>query len=239
MAFNLIDSVKNVFNGDFVSQASVVTGENENSIKTAMSGIIPTVLTGLLHQTGSGNPQNMLNLAKEASQNGILNNLSGVFSDGSLLVKGGEVFKSLFGDKSDAVTSLISNFSGVRESFASSLMNTAAPVAMGVLGKHAAETKMNANGMLSFLNNQKESILNAFPSGLNLAAVLGLPSLTVIGSKLATKLLEVRGVAVSSAEKISHSIPETKKFNWFPIIICAIVVLGLVIFFGKGCNGVE
>jgi hypothetical protein len=206
-----------------------MTGENENSINDAMAGIIPTVLTGLLQQTASGNPQNMLNLAKEASQSGILNNLSGIFSDGSLLANGGELLKSLFGEKSGAVNSLISNFSGIRESAASSLMNAAAPAALGVLGKHAAETNMNANGMLSFLNNQKESILNAFPSGLNLAAVLGLPNLTIIGSRLATKLFEIRGAAGISAEKIAHPIPAAKKFNWLPLVIGAIVVLGLVI----------
>ncbi len=239
MAFNLIDSVKNIFNDDFVSRASAVTGENENNIKTAMAAIIPTVLTGLLHQTGSGNPQSMLSLAKEASQSGILINLPGIFGNDSLLAKGGEMLKSLFGDKSGGVTSLVSNFSGTRESAASSLMNTAAPAALGVLGKHAAETKMNANGMLSFLNNQKESILNALPSGLNLAAVLGLPSLTLIGNKLATRLFEIREAAGHSAGKIAHSIPAAKKFNWSPLIIGAIVVLGLVIFLGKGCNGAE
>jgi outer membrane protein OmpA-like peptidoglycan-associated protein len=239
MTFNLIDSVKNIFNDEFVSKASAVTGENENSIKAAMAGIIPTVLTGLLQQTGSGNPQNMLSLAKEASQSGILNNLSGIFGDDSLLARGGEILKSLFGDKSGGVISLISNFSGVRESSASSLMNAAAPAALGVLGKHAAETNMNASGMLSFLNNQKDSILSALPSGMNLAAVLGLGSLSGIGTKLASRLSEIRGTAGSGAEKIAHSMPKAKKFNWFPLVIGAIVVLALVIFLGKGCNGAE
>jgi outer membrane protein OmpA-like peptidoglycan-associated protein len=239
MSFNLIDSVKNIFNDEFVSKASAATGENENHIKAAMAGIIPTVLTGLLHQTGSGNPQNMLGLAKEASQSGILSNLSGIFGEGGLLAKGGEMLKSLFGDKSSGVTSLISNFSGVRESSSSALMNAAAPAALGILGKHAAETNMNAGGLVSFLNNQKDSILGALPSGLNLASVLGLGSLTGIGSKLATRLSEIRGAVGSGAEKIAHSIPAAKKFNWFPLVIGAVVVLALVIFLGKGFNGAE
>jgi outer membrane protein OmpA-like peptidoglycan-associated protein len=239
MPFNLIDSVRNIFNDDFVSKASVFTGENENSIKAAIAGIIPAVLTGLLHQTGSGDPQNMLSLAREASQSGILTSLSDSLGDGSLLAKGSEMFKSLFGDKSGGVTSLISNFSGIRESSASSLMNVAAPTALGVLGKHAAETNMNAGGMLSFLNNQKESILNAVPSGLNLAAVMGLGSLAGIGGKLSTRLSEIRGARGSSAEKTAHSLPPAKKFNWSPLVIGAIVVLGLVMFLGKGFNGAE
>ena len=239
MSFNLIDSVRNIFHDDFVSGASALTGENENNIKAAMAGIIPTVLTGLLHQAGSGNQQNMLGLAREADQSGILNNLPGIFTDNSLLAKGGEILTSLFGDKTGGVTSLISNFSGIRESSASALMRATSPVALGILGKHASETNMNANGMISFLNNQKDSILGALPPGLNLAAVLGLGSLAGIGSKLATRLSEIRGVAGGRAEKIAHSMPAAKKFNWLPLVIGAIVVLGLVIFLGKGCNGAE
>ena len=60
----------------------------------------------------------MLSLTREASQSGILNNLPGVFGNDSLLAKGGEMLKSLFGDKSGGVTSLVSNFSGIRESAA-------------------------------------------------------------------------------------------------------------------------
>ncbi len=239
MSFNLIDSVRNIFNDDFVSKAAAFTGENENNIKAAMTGIIPTVLTGLLHQTGSGNPQNMLSLARTASQSGILSNLSGVLGDDSQLAKGGEMLNSLFGDKSGGVISLISNYSGIREATTSSLMYVATPASLGILGKHAAETNMNAGGMLSFLNNQKESILSAIPTGLNLAAVMGLASLTGIGSKLSTRLSEIRGALGSNMEKTAHSVPPAKKFNWSPLVIGAIVILGLVIFLGKGFNGAE
>ena len=66
-------------------------------------------------------------------------------------------------------------------------MGIAGPAALGVLGDHAAETNMNAGGLLSFLNTQKDSILAALPSGLNLAAALGLGSFTGLESNLSVK----------------------------------------------------
>ena len=81
MSFNLIESAKSIFNNEFTSKASALTGESEMNIKTAMSGIIPSVLTGLLSQAGSGNPQNILNMVKNASSSGILGNLTGALGN--------------------------------------------------------------------------------------------------------------------------------------------------------------
>jgi outer membrane protein OmpA-like peptidoglycan-associated protein len=233
MSFNLIDAVKNIFNNDFSARASSVTGESENNIKAAMAGIIPSVLTGLLNQAGSGNPQNLLNMAKTASGSGFLSNLSGVFGNSSLLARGTEMLRGLFGDKLGAVSSQIANFSGIRESSATSLMSVVAPAAFGVLGNHAAESNMNAAGFLGFLNSQKDHILGALPSGLNLAGALGLGSLAGIGSKLSGKLNEFKG----PVEKMAHEVIQKPKVKWLPLVLGSIAVLLILFFISKGCNG--
>lgn len=239
MSFNLIESARSIFNNEFTSKASALTGESEGSIKTAMSGIIPTVLTGLLSQAGSGNPQNILSMVKNASSSGILGNLTGALENSNLLTKGTELLKGLFGDKLGNVSNLISGFSGIRESSASSLMSIAGPAALGVLGNHAAENNMSAGGLLSFLNTQKDSILSALPSGLNLAGALGLGSLAGLGSKLSGKISEFTGSAVHGAEKaVSSALPKSK-VNWLPLVIGAIVVLLIILFLFKGCNGAD
>ena len=237
MSFNLVDSARSLFGNDFFARASTLTGENEGSLKTAVSGMIPTVLIGLLHQAGSLNPQNILNLTKEASQSGVLSNLSSSLTNSNLMSKGTDLLKSLFGDKTANVIGMISNFSGIRESSTNTLMSVATPAVLGVLGRHATESNMNAGGMLSFLSGQKDNILSALPSGLNLAGALGIGSLAGISSKLSGKMSEWKNVASSGAEKLAQALPTKKKVNWLPLVLGAVVVLGIIILLSKGCNG--
>jgi outer membrane protein OmpA-like peptidoglycan-associated protein len=233
MSINLVDSVRNLFNNEFLTRASSVTGESENNVKTAMTGIIPSVLTGLLNQAGTTNPQNVLNMAKAAAGSGILGNLSGAFSNTNLMARGTEMLRGLFADKLGNVGSTISGFSGIRETSANSLMSIAAPAALGVLGNHAAESNMNAGALLGFLNQQKDNILGALPTGLNLAGALGLGSLAGIGGKLTSKLNEFKG----SAETMTRDVLPKPKVRWLPILLAAIAVLLILFFISKGCNG--
>jgi len=241
MSFNLIDAVHSIFNNGFATKAASLMGESETNVKNAMSGIVPSLLTGLLHKAGSADPSSILKMAKDASQSGILGNLGNSLSSNSILTQGSEMLKGLFGDRLGNVSSLISKYSGIQESSASSLMNAAAPAVLGVLGKHATDTNMSAGGMLSFLNSQKDHIMSALPSGLNLAGALGLGSLTGIGSKLSGKLSEWGGAASHASSKVVHAAEDgiSRSRNWLPWILGAIAVIALLMFLGKGCNGTE
>ena len=49
MSFNLIDAAKGLFTNELVSKASSYLGESETGVSKAMSGILPTVFSGLLN----------------------------------------------------------------------------------------------------------------------------------------------------------------------------------------------
>ncbi len=238
MAFNLMDSVKGLFGNELIGKASSLLGENQTNLQTAVTGIIPSVLIGLINKAGSVDPHSILSMAKDASQSGILSNFGGLLSNNSLLGKGADMVKSLFGEKTGSVNSMISNFSGVRESSASSLMSMAAPAVLGVLGKHATDTDMSAGSMLSFLNSQKDKIIQALPAGLNLAGALGVGSLFSIGSKLSGKLSEFGGTVSSGAKNVARTAQKTASGGrrWLSFILLAIAVILLFLFLWKGCN---
>src|SRR5690606_38310935 len=90
---------------------------------------------------------------------------------------------SLFGNRFDNISSLISGCSGIKQSSASSLLNMVAPAALAGLNKYAVEHNLGASGIASFLFAQKDNILSAIPSGLNIAAVFRLSGLSEMGSK--------------------------------------------------------
>ncbi len=238
MAFNLIDSVKGLFGNDLSGKAASLLGENEASVKNALNGIAPSILTGLLSKAGSGDASGLLGLVKNAAQTGALGNLSSVLGNGNLLSKGMDMLKSLFGDKLGNVTSAISSFSGIKESSAASLMSMAAPAALGVVGQHAAETNMSTGSLLSFLNSQKDHILNAIPSGLNLAGALGLGSLTGIGSKLSSAVSGVTGSVGHAASSMAHTVErKASSSRWMWTVLIVVILIAILFYLVKGCNG--
>jgi outer membrane protein OmpA-like peptidoglycan-associated protein len=173
MSFNLIDAAKGLFTNELLGKASSFLGESETGVSKAVGGIIPVVLSGLLNKTsnheGAGAVAKMV---EEQHNSGVLSGLGNFFGNdsGGLLSKGAGLLSGLFGNKTDGITSLISNFSGLKSSSTSSLLSMALPALLGLIGKHATG---GASGIASLLSSQKNNISNAIPSGLNLSSVLG------------------------------------------------------------------
>ncbi len=237
MSFNLIDSIKSLLPDDLLSKAAGMLGENPGNVRQAINGIIPSILTGVLHKAGSGDAHSILNLAVDAAKNGIPENLGSLIGSGEVLAsKGADILKSLFGDKVSGLTNAISSFSGVSNKSASSLLSVAAPAAMGVLGKQVTDSNLNTGGLLSFLNSQKDNILNALPSALNLAGVLGLGSLSGIAGKLSSAASSIGGgtsnAAKSDSDAGSVATEKVKSGSrWLLPLLLILVLIGIIWYF--------
>jgi len=224
MSFNLLDSVKNLLPTDFISKASLLLGEEETKVQNAVSGVIPSIFAGILNKAGSGEATGVLRMAKETSNSGILSSIGNFLASNGLLARGADLLRSLFGDRMTDLASAISSYSGVKPTSASALMSVAAPAALGVIGKHADATNMNTSGLISLLNNQKDDILSAVPSGLNLAGALGLSSLGSIGSKLSAALSNATG----QVREIPGQVRKASSARWLVPVILIIAAIGLL-----------
>jgi hypothetical protein len=240
MALNLLESVRGLFTNDVVNRTASALGESEGAVQKTIGAVVPTILTGVLHKASTDGGSSILNLARDAAGTGILGNI------GSFLGGGGGSFSnlmgmagSLFGDKLGNVARLISGFAGVKESSANSLLILTAPVALGVLGKHAADNNLNASGLLSFLNSQKSTILNAIPSGLNLAGALGLGSLSDIGTKLSNMVSGATGTVREFAGTTRQAVetPERAGNRWLWPLLLGLLVVALGIYLFRSCGG--
>ncbi|MDF2187373.1 OmpA family protein [Paraflavitalea sp. CAU 1676] len=232
MSFNLVDSVKGLFTNELAGKMASSFGESEGSVQKALSGAIPAVLAGLLNKAGTTEgASSILNLSKEAASSGVLNNLGSFAGSGNLVSKGLEWLKKLFGDKFDNITSLISGFAGIRDSSAASVLSVAAPAALGTLGKQVNTNNLSVGGLTSLLASQKDSILSALPSGLNLAGALGLGSLGDLGSKLTGAFSSATGTARATAEKATSG-----GNKWLMPLIIALIVIAALYYLFKGCN---
>jgi len=234
MSLNLIESVKGLFTNELIGKASAMLGESESSVNKAIGGIVPTVLSGLLSKSSSGDgAAGILNMAKEAAGSSILSNLGGLLGgEGGGNLNGIlNMASGLFGDKLGGIGKLISGFSGIKESSASSLLGMVAPAALGFLGKHATNNNLNAAGLSSLLSSQKDNIMSAIPAGLNLSG-LGLGDMS---AKFKDTSRAVNSKATTAAKYASHKNDSGMKWV-MPLLLIAVAALAIWFFAGKGCN---
>ncbi len=235
MAFNLLDSVNGLFGNDLLNSAAAAFGENGDSIQKALSGTVPSVLTGLLDKAGtSAGAQSLLDMGKQASSSGILDNLGGLLPGGGSTSGLMSMASGLFGDKLGNISSLISGFSGIKPSSASSLLSMVAPVALGTLGKYATQNNLGVSGLTSLLASQKDSILSAIPSGFNLAGALGLGSLSGIGSKLNSAFSDAKDAGAHAVDTAHAEV--RKKTNWLLPLILAVLAFALLLYLFRSCG---
>jgi outer membrane protein OmpA-like peptidoglycan-associated protein len=217
MSFNLIDEAKSLLPSDLISRAASSLGETESGIQKAISGSIPTVLSGLLNQSSTTGTSGILDMVKNASGSNIVGNITGLLSGSSMSGIGATVMgwlRSLFGDRLTSVTNSLASFAGIKPSSASSVMSLATPAALGSVGNYVKENNLTASGLGSFLMTQKNSILNAIPSGFNLAGALGLSSLGDIGSRISSSVSSAGNYAVNTVKKTSGT-----RWLWFLLLL--------------------
>jgi outer membrane protein OmpA-like peptidoglycan-associated protein len=226
MSFNLVDSIKSLLPADLLNKAAGMLGESPGNVQQAVSGIIPSVLVGVMNKAGSGDAHSVINMAVDAAKNAIPENLGSLIGSGEgLAAKGADILKNLFGDKLSGLTDAIAGFSGVRPASASTLLNVAAPAAMGVLGKEITGSNLNAGGLLSFLNSQKDHILSALPSGLNLASVFGAGSLSSIAGKLSNAVAGAGRSASAAASAATAKAASGSRWVLPLLIVLALIVI--------------
>jgi hypothetical protein len=85
----------------------------------------------------------------------------------SLVDSGGSLLTSLFGEgQTGSLAGAIGRFAGVNQGSATSLLGALAPVVLGALGREQRTQGLDAQGLAAMLNDQKDSIAHALPSGL-------------------------------------------------------------------------
>lgn len=241
MSFDLLESAKSLFTGDVISKAASQLGESEGGIQKALSGIIPTVLTGLLHKTSSqGDAVSVLDMAKNAASSANTGGIGSLLEGGAggLLSKGADMLKSLFGEKAGAITGMIASYAGIRENSANTLLNAAAPATVGTLGQYAVQNNLGPSGLMTLLDTQKDKILGAVPGGLNLAGILGLGSLGDLSKKLGGMLSGVAGGARDAATAATRTATQAAGNNrWIWSLLLILVAVILLWYLMRGCGG--
>jgi OmpA-OmpF porin, OOP family len=178
--FNLLDMAKSYFSNELVNKASAHLGESEGSISKAISAVLPSIIGGIADKSTDGvdGAGIVAKMAADQHQGGILDSINGFLhpdTSNDMLGKSSSIISGLFGNggTSNMLTTLISSFAGVKGSSVGTIMSMAAPMLLGLVGKHSAENNLTPSAMSSMLGEQKKSAMSMLPAGFSLSSITG------------------------------------------------------------------
>jgi outer membrane protein OmpA-like peptidoglycan-associated protein len=175
----LIDGIKGHLTSALLEQVSSSLGESKSGVSSALGGMVPAILGGLLGKANDTSAMGRIfDLIKDKGNPDLLSNLGSLVGSGNLAHNdpkdiGGQLIGMLFGNKVENLLGGITKMSGLKsQSSASSLLGLAAPLIMAFLKKKITGSNLNAAGLATMLLGEKQSIQAAMPAGL--AGQLGL-----------------------------------------------------------------
>jgi OmpA-OmpF porin, OOP family len=241
----LMEAVRGYLTPDVLRGASSFTGESEVSTGKALSGVVPTLLGGITNMASSEHGANsLMGLVHEGGYTTALDNPSSFFGGGTtqkMMGAGQQLVGSIFGNKSSSISNEVARTSGVKPSSATSLMSLAAPLVMGVIGKHVATHGLDAAGLSSLLSSQKSEFASAMPSGLSKlvegTGPVEVPKPVSTEPYRTTTPTETYKEPVREVRRESYSEPirtEGPSRSWmFWLIPLALILLGWMLFRGR------
>lgn len=230
MASNLIEMFNNTVGELLAKQASGILSESAESTTTGVKFIVPSLLGSLIQKgsTDAGAEELMLFLAENNIDGSILStaaaSLQGGIETEKLMYQGAGNLRYLLDDKFSPVVDIISGASGLKTSSATSLLKLAAPLVLGIIGKHIREKGLDAKGLKSLLADQSESVRQSIPPGVGKLLGMG-----AIAAEYAPPTPQKTISPVSQNEKSTLS-------RLLPWIILGLASLALFYLVEKGCG---
>ncbi|PWK29394.1 OmpA family protein [Arcicella aurantiaca] len=187
---NLFGELKELLLGDVANKASNLLGEKEDKVKTAIEGLIPTFVGGLMKRASNeAGATTLMNVVKKGNHDGsIIEQIGNLVNNkdnfAQVVEKGNGLVSMLLPDKKSSIATMISQFAGVRNSSATSLLSIVAPIVVGKLGKMVATQNLDKAGLANTLLDQRSILLDETPENLQ------------------TKMIDVLGLSTFLSEEI-------------------------------------
>ncbi len=204
MSLNLLEMIKGAVGTQLTASASKLLGESSEGTQSALGAILPALLGGMATQgaTMDGATKLLGAINSPTVDANVMSGLSGMLAGGdatnALTSSGTQLLSGLFGDKVSGLTNAISSASGLKSASVGSLLAMVAPLVFGFMKNHAAQTNLNASGLMSLMASQNEHLAGAVDSHVGGALGLG-PLLGGAAGTLGSVASAISGMASSGA----------------------------------------
>jgi hypothetical protein len=181
MSTNMLETMMNAFGSEFTNQASKYFGASEAMTKAAMGTVFPSLLGGVMQQaaTPAGAASLMNAISSPSIGTDVVGTMTKLFSGGpganDLMHLGTNMAKGLFGDKFGSITDAAASASGLASGATEKMFAMGAPLLFGFLKNQVAANRLDASGLSTLLDAQRDFLKSGIDS--NLASLLGLGGL--------------------------------------------------------------
>jgi outer membrane protein OmpA-like peptidoglycan-associated protein len=202
MASNLIDMVKERISPELVDKAAAATGESPANATKGLQGAVSSTFAAVASRSSTPEGASaVMAMLQQRAPSGL---------------------SAIFGDRAGSASEALASSSGIKSSSASKLLEMAAPLVVGVLGKHVASHGMNASGLSQLLSSHAkppEPTEPATPSRWR-----------DIEERATTRFHDIeQQVSATSFRDIEQRASETAKRSPWKLIIPAAAVVGMII----------
>ncbi len=171
----ILDLLNSSMGKQIIDGVSKQTGQPADKTGNLLNMAMP-VLMGAMQRNASTpeGASNLLGAITGKHSGGILDNLSGLFSNGveeNITNDGANILGHILGNKQPAVENALSQKSGIDIGSVSQILKVAAPILMGVLGKQASQNNVSdTNGLSGMLGgflgggsgSKEQSLIESF-----------------------------------------------------------------------------
>ncbi len=149
--------------GDGLSQISQQIGANEQNTSSALSMALPLLVSALAKNSSQPDGAQALHQALAKDHNGsILKDVSGYLTNPQA-ANGAGILEHVLGGQQPVVTQALAKGTGMQSDQIAQLLQIAAPLLMGALGKKQKQSKLDADALSNYLGVQKKKTQQAAP----------------------------------------------------------------------------
>ena len=149
--------------GDGLSQISQQIGANEQNTSSALSMALPLLVSALAKNSSQPDGAQALHQALAKDHNGsILKDVTGYLSNPQA-ANGAGILEHVLGGQQPVVTQALAKGTGMQSDQIAQLLQIAAPLLMGALGKKQKQSKLDADALSNYLGVQKKKTQQAAP----------------------------------------------------------------------------
>jgi len=172
---SILDELRKLVTPELISETSRQTHESDAAVSKAYDAAIPAYAATIANRSDDdGFISQLVGLATAAAADpdpvtSAMRLASPTSADTTM--RAGGWMSSLFGQNLPDVTDSLSRYAGIRESSASSLLLTCAPLVLGYLGRLIRTHNLSASEFAERLQQERPHIASALPSGFEMPAI--------------------------------------------------------------------
>lgn len=242
MAINLLETLQSKLGSSLAEHSATFFNEEKENTGKAVNGTFAAILAGMIQKVSNEKGAKALHktLKNDDAEDYDIENIFNRSPQtvNGLVNKGTHFLPSIYPGRQREATNSVAADSGIRKLTSSKMMKVCAPLLLGVVGKHVQENNLDADGLKSLLNAQKDSVKAAVPRDFieqSELSAFGWEKKAVVVEEKPKKVKKEKKVKEPKVEKVTAPIVEESTggglgfLKWLLPILIAIGVIWYVL----------